>query len=134
MDNIQTIPTHTDWSPELISGDSSYGRIVQGLDDIEQCLRIILTSPAGCDPHRPDFASEIHKYIDNPQPTAKAYLVRAITRAILKYEPRVAQVKVSILLAQSQDNGGLEITINWLPTDGGNWNSTVINAYLRGGE
>lgn len=53
---------HLDWQPELGTDD-----IVGGLDDIDQCIRTILLTPKGSDPHNPPFGSNIHLYIDWPQ-------------------------------------------------------------------
>lgn len=52
---------HLDWQPELGTDD-----IVGGLDDIDQCIRTILLTPKGSDPHNPPFGSNIHLYIDWP--------------------------------------------------------------------
>lgn len=106
-----------DWQPAL-GADG----IVGGLDDIDQCIRIILNSPPGCDPHRPDFACDIRKYVDWPQNRAAAYIVRDARAAILKFEPRVSDVQFSV----AHSMGAIEITVDWLPAAGGNWQQMLV--------
>lgn len=115
-----SVPTDSNWQPAL-GGDG----IVTGLADIDQCVRIILNSPKGCDPHRPDFACDIHKYVDWPQNRAAAYIVRDARTAILKYEPRIKDVAFSI----AHVVGGIEITVDWLPIAGLGitWQRTVVS-------
>ncbi|HAH9251979.1 TPA: baseplate protein, partial [Escherichia coli] len=48
------------WQPAL----QAPGEIVRGLDDIRQSIQIILRTPRGSDPHRPEFGSNLHLYID----------------------------------------------------------------------
>ncbi|MCC7753101.1 baseplate protein, partial [Escherichia coli] len=44
------------WQPTL----QAPGEIVRGLDDIRQAIQIILRTPRGSDPHRPEFGSNLH--------------------------------------------------------------------------
>ncbi len=46
------------WQPAL----QAPGEIVRGLDDIRQAIQIILRTPRGSDPHRPEFGSNLHLY------------------------------------------------------------------------
>ena len=43
------------WQPALKSLD-----VVEAEADIDQAIRVILGTPKGSDPHRPDFGSNIH--------------------------------------------------------------------------
>lgn len=62
---------------------------VSDADDINQCLRIIASTPRGADPHRPTFASNVHNYLDWPIPEAQPYVVRELVQAVQLWEPRV---------------------------------------------
>jgi phage baseplate assembly protein W len=42
------------------------GTVAEGIDDIRQCIGIILTTTKGSDPFRPLFGSDIWQYIDTP--------------------------------------------------------------------
>ena len=49
--------TSAHWQPAL----DTPGGVVEGLRDIDQAIRIILTTPRGSDPHRPEFGSDINE-------------------------------------------------------------------------
>ncbi|BCU88733.1 MULTISPECIES: GPW/gp25 family protein [Yersinia pseudotuberculosis complex] len=86
--------TSAHWQPAL----GTPGEVVEGLRDLDQAIRIILTTPKGSDPHRPDFGSRLHLYIDWPTNRVVPYLVRESIEAIRRWEKRldVVAVKVNI--------------------------------------
>ncbi|WP_416739209.1 GPW/gp25 family protein [Pseudomonas sp. NFX71] len=90
--------TAAHWQPAL----GTSGLVVEGLRDIDQSLRIILTTPKGSDPHRPEFGSDLHLYLDWPSNRVTPHLVREAIDAIGHWEPRatVVQVQVHINAAQ----------------------------------
>ncbi len=61
MTNLNEIKS-VNWQPKL----NEIGSVVEDLDDIDQCIRIILMTRKGSDPHRPEFGSDIWQYIDAP--------------------------------------------------------------------
>ena len=65
------------WQPAL----QAPGEIVRGLDDIRQAIQIILRTPRGSDPHRPEFGSNLHLYIDWPVDRAIPHVVRESVEA-----------------------------------------------------
>lgn len=86
------------WSPKL----GAVGEVVTDADDINQCIRIILQTPKGSDPHRPDFGARLGDYIDRPINTARPHLIREATQAVLDWEPRIELVSVKVFLAQPE--------------------------------
>ncbi|MHC8349196.1 GPW/gp25 family protein [Pseudomonas sp. RT4P38] len=90
--------TAAHWQPAL----GTSGEVVEGLRDIDQSIRIILSTPKGSDPHRPEFGSDLHLYLDWPTNRVTPHLVRESVDAIRHWEPRVsvAQVQVQINAAQ----------------------------------
>ncbi|HWO57698.1 MAG TPA: GPW/gp25 family protein [bacterium] len=78
------------WQPAL--GES--GAVVLDHRDIDQAIRIILTTPKGSDPHRPEFGADLLQYIDRPEVEATPYLIAEIADAILLWEPRVELVSI----------------------------------------
>lgn len=90
--------TAAHWQPAL----GTSGEVVEGLRDIDQAIRIILSTPKGSDPHRPEFGSDLHLYLDWPTNRVTPHLVREAVDSIRHWEPRVsvAQVKVQINAAQ----------------------------------
>ena len=97
-----------DWSLKL----NAMGEVVEGLDDVEQCVRIILTTPKGADPLRPTFGSDLWQYIDYPIDVAVPSIVREVTEAITLWEPRITLTSVT---AAPDPNtvGRLMLTITW---------------------
>lgn len=106
-----------DWQPELGTDG-----IVGGLDDIDQCIRTILLTPKGSDPHRPTFGSNLHLYIDWPQNRVTPHLVREVVLAIREWEPRAGDVRVGV----AHSLAAVELSVEWAPVDGGERRTTVV--------
>lgn len=85
------------------------GQIAEGADDIDQCIRTILGTPRGSVPHRPDFGSDLWRYLDWPIDRARPHIVRETVDAVGRYEPRVEITRVSVELAD--DRSGLVVRI-----------------------
>ena len=98
------------WQPAL----QAPGEIVRGLDDIWQAIQIILRTPRGSDPHRPDFGSNIHLYLDYPIDQAVPHLVRETVEAIRRWEPRCQLVKVTPSIMEAQ----ITLRVQWKLADG----------------
>lgn len=107
--------TSRDWSMRLDAGidGAGLGDVVQSYDDVSQCLGIILTTPKGTDPLRPDFACDVHEYLDRPVDVMLPHLVRAVTAAIERYEPRVVLLGVTATPTGEQGGGHVEVTLTW---------------------
>jgi hypothetical protein len=85
------LPNSAHWQPAL--GRNGF---VEDIEDIRQSIRIILETPQGSDPLRPEFGSNIYQYIDRPIDRARPHLVREAVRAIRRWEPRVTVVRVQV--------------------------------------
>ena len=66
MTNLNEI-TYVDWQYKL----NGIGSIAEGVEDINQCIAVILSTQKGSVPHRPTFGSDILKYVDYPVNIAK---------------------------------------------------------------
>lgn len=98
-------------------------RTVEGADDIRQCLYVILTTVPGSDPLRPDFGSDVYRYIDRPYSEMQSGLVYAAVQAIGKWEKRIEVSKCSL----SPDGiDGITLTIEGKVTATGQQYSTAI--------
>ena len=97
--------TYVDWQYKL----NDIGSVAQGVEDINQCIALILQTQKGSVPHRPTFGSEIYKYIDYPVNRAKANIIRETIDAIEEWETRVKVVSVSV----DFDNAQLRINVLW---------------------
>lgn len=97
--------TATHWQPTL----GTSGEVVEGLRDIDQAIRIILSTPKGSDPHRPEFGSDLHLYLDWPTNRVTPHLVREAVDAIRQWEPRVSVVQVQIQIHAAQ----ITVRVKW---------------------
>ncbi len=104
--------TSADWSLKL----GAIGEVVQGIEDVEQCIQIILTTPRGSDVLRPTFGVDVWRYIDSPMNSAVPAIVREVSTAITLWEPRVSIVSVSAAPAAgntTQAGAQLEVSVTW---------------------
>lgn len=102
--------TAAHWQPAL----GTSGEVVEGLRDIDQAIRIILTTPKGSDAHRPEFGSDLHLYIDWPTNRVTPHLVREAVDAIRRWETRVSVVQVQV----SIDIEHITVRVQWRVADG----------------
>ena len=102
--------TAAHWQPAL----GTSGEVVEGLRDIDQAIRIILTTPKGSDAHRPEFGSDLHVFIDWPTNRVTPHLVREAVDAIRRWETRVSIVQVQV----SIDVEHITVRVQWRVADG----------------
>ena len=119
MTNLNEI-NYVDWQCKL----NGIGGVAEGVEDINQCIAIILQTQKGSDPHRPTFGSDIMKYVDYPVNVAKANIIRETIDAINLWETRVKinkteveidgstiLIKVEWTLANGKTSGTAEVTL-----------------------
>ncbi len=111
--SIQDIKS-ADWSLST----KSAGGVSEGIDDINQCIGIILGTQKGSDPFRPTFGSDIWDWIDRPLPIAVPNMKRAIYEAIGLWEPRVIVTSVEHVYQneaglQEPVQAGIKMDIAW---------------------
>ena len=76
--------------PVGFDGDSGAAHLVEAVDDINESLRILFETRPGERVMHPTYGCRIHDYVFEPmnRATARA-LEKAISRAILYFEPRI---------------------------------------------
>lgn len=104
MSKLQDI-TYVDWQPKMNSLDE----IVEGADDINQCIAIIILTQKGSVPHRPTFGTDIYKYIDYPVNEAIPNIVREVSDAVTAWETRITLNTVIATIKQS----AIHIKVEW---------------------
>lgn len=97
--------TSTNWSLSL----ETQGQVVQGADDIRQCINIILYTIPGSLPLQPEFGCDLHQYIDEPV-TNRSKIAKAIFDAIELFEPRVVVTSVTSVLVGAER---IDFSINY---------------------
>jgi len=111
--------TSADWSLALDQpGDpgSGIGNVVQGVADVNQCIKIILTTPKGSDPLRPTFGADLWKFLDTPINAAIAAIVTEVTTAITQWEPRVKLTSVTaapMIDSSAQSGARMSVNVSW---------------------
>lgn len=102
------------WQPALDNTQD----IVEGFADVEQAIRIILSTPKGSVPHRPEFGSDVLDLIDQDYETAVPLFVQRATDAILTFEPRVEKLTITAKqYPEKQGFAGAILNIAWYPVD-----------------
>jgi len=109
--------TYVDWQIKL----NEIGSVAEGIEDINQCIAIILSTQKGSVPHRPTFGSDILKYVDYPVNSAKANIIRETIDAINEWETRVDIEKVSIEINEENIN----IKVQWILKEDNSTTSSV---------
>lgn len=112
--------TYVDWQLKL----NEIGSVSEGIEDINQCIAIILSTQKGSVPHRPTFGSDILKYVDYPINSVKANIIRETVDAITLWETRVNVDSVSVEIDETQ----LKIKVQWsLKEDSSVSSTTEVN-------
>jgi phage baseplate assembly protein W len=113
---VTLVPASSDrqWQPKL---GGNPGEIVVGLDELEQSLRIVLTTPLGSVPGRPGFGSTLHEQVDQPITSVAPAIVKEVIRAVAACEPRITILAVNVLPPAASDELGRVIPeVTWKPT------------------
>lgn len=99
MNTQNFYPTHWQISPD--------NQVIQGIDDLHQCIKNILSTNKGSDILRPNFGSLHLDYIDQPYDIALPNIVREIHIALDTWEKRI--VLQNILVTGSAPHFYLEL-------------------------
>jgi phage baseplate assembly protein W len=97
------------WSLSL----KEQGKVVTGLDDIKQCIHVILTTVQGSDPMRPAFAMP-NDLIDKPI-TNVAAIIKAIADALATWETRITVTKITSTITGL---ASVKFRIEWVTVQG----------------
>ncbi|MGO1000827.1 GPW/gp25 family protein [Lysobacter sp. CA196] len=88
--------------------------MAEGIADVDQAIRILLGTPRGSDPHRPEFGSDLHRYLDWPVQRALPHLIRETVTAIRRWEPRCQLLRVT----HAAEGARVVLTVVWKAVDG----------------
>lgn len=107
--NVHEI-TEADWSQQL----NAPGEVVTGIDDINQCVLIILTTEPGTDPLRPDFGAGVMRWLDRPASEAVPRIKKDIYEALSIWETRIIVTKIT----HSISGEALTVVVDWMTAAG----------------
>ncbi|WP_406821508.1 GPW/gp25 family protein [Pseudomonas sp. KnCO4] len=81
----------------MIGMDRRTGQPLSGLDHLRQSIEDILTTPVGSRRMRPDYGSQLRRYVDLPVNEGWKSAVQAeIARALGRWEPRLQLERVRV--------------------------------------
>jgi phage baseplate assembly protein W len=95
----------TEWGLDI----DNLGEVVQGLDDIKQCVFIILTTQKRTDTLREDFGCGAYDYVDMPTNVSIPNMKKSIVDCLVKYENRIEKIKIKSEI----DVANLNFTISY---------------------
>lgn len=104
--------TAADWSIKL----DEPGSVVENLDDINQCIRVIIETPKGSRAHEPLFGCDVWLFLDQPLTHALPGIVNAVIEAVTLWEPRVKLTSV-VAARDEAGSGKLTLQIEWKLVD-----------------
>ena len=111
--------TYVEWQQKLNGIDE----VAEGVDDINQCIALIITTRKGSVPHRPTFGSDVYKYVDYPVNEAKPNIIRETIDAINLWETRI---KVNSVLVNIEKEH-LNIKVQWKLRENSTTGTAEIN-------
>ena len=109
--SYRATPDTPHWQLAL-GGDGPDNGVVQQMADVRQSIRIILTTPKGSDPLRPEFGCDAGNYLDLPLDAARPHIVREVREA-LAWEPRVTVSGVTVSQGKEQSGGHAVVRVTW---------------------
>ena len=112
MTTTLTDITASDWSIKL----DDPGSVVENLDDINQCLRVILETPKGSRAHEPLFGCDVWLFLDQPLTHALPGIVNAVIEAVTLWEPRVKLTSV-VAARDEAASGKITLQLEWKLND-----------------
>lgn len=114
----------------------SRGRIelVHQEQDVEEAIRIILLTRKGERPMRPEFGSDLHKLIFDPNDVGTAGTARRyVLEALARWEPRI-KVEAVTAVPNREHDGRLDIEIKYRVLSTNSSRNLVFPYYVIPGE
>ncbi|WP_333656288.1 GPW/gp25 family protein [Dissulfurispira sp.] len=101
------------------------GLTVEGIEDINQEIGLIIATPLGSIPHMPEFGSRIPFYLDKPQNVALPLIIAEVYRAIKKNSTRFKPS--SVKLVSASPNRKMVFKISGILTDAQTDKEVILN-------
>ena len=82
----------------MIGMDRRTGQPLSGIEHVRQSIEDILTTPQGSRRMRPEYSSNLRRYVDLPVTGGWKSAVQAeVARALLRWEPRLKLERVRVV-------------------------------------
>jgi phage baseplate assembly protein W len=92
---------------------------VDGLAELDQAIRIVISTPKRSLPGAPDFGSRVLDYVDLPRDAAETLIIGEVGEALRLNEKRIEVKSVRLQ--------GRTVAIAWTPVNMGDVRLTTIN-------
>lgn len=89
------------------------GERVEGIEELEQSLRVILESEVGSVPGRSSFGIRREQILDAPLDYVRALASREVVRAVRESDPRIEVV--AVIPVGGTEDGRLPCEVHWQP-------------------
>ncbi len=107
--------------------------LVEAEDDIEESLRILMSTRPGERVMHPTYGCRLHDYLFEPMNgTTRAAIEAAIARAVLFFEPRVRLASVSVS-ASNWPGGKLTVQLDYAIVETNSRHNVVFPFYIEEG-
>ena len=118
-----------------VTTDATGGiRLVSRETEIEQSIRLILSTAPGERPMRPEFGCAIHDYVFDPADArTSARMSFAVREALRRWEPRIDVIDVRVDRHPDADDA-LLLDIRYTTSDANNPRNLVFPFYVIPGE
>ena len=117
------------WAFPLGVGSQGGIALVRREVELEQAMRLILSTYPGESPMRPEFGSRIRDFVFRPVNVETiAELSRVVREALLRWEPRV-DVEAVVISPDPADHSTLYIDIQYVPKDTNDRRNLVFPFY-----
>jgi len=98
----------------MIGMDRRTGKPLTGLDHLRQSIEDILSTPLGSRRMRPEYGSNLRRYVDLPVNEGWKSAVQAeVARALQRWEPRVDLKRIKVV-SVVDGQIGFEIGVDYL--------------------
>lgn len=92
------------WGFPLSTKSNGSIALVSGDREIQEAIRIILSTAPGERPMRPEFGCGIHSHVFDPADATTAGIISyEVRRALLRWEPRITVLDVNVNLDHASD-------------------------------
>lgn len=100
--------------PTFHKDDPTGLEMVEGVEDIKESLKILLTTAHGERLMIPDYGCDVHAFVfkDNSS-TSQYFLKQRIKTAIVRFEPRIKEVSVTLDYTSYLD-GVVKVLVDYL--------------------
>jgi len=88
------------------------GEAVTGLDEIAQCVSLIVQTPLGSLPGQPDLGCDVLSQLDRPLTTAIPRMIQSVFQALRTWEPRIDVLRVGVTPVRL---GAVILSVVWVP-------------------